>query len=351
MADLKLNVLNHLPAGLLTASPGQLQELLGGPTLIHLDGQRDDALFVSIMLHGNEYTGLLALQRVLKKYATSRLPRGLSIFIGNVAAASENLRALPGQPDYNRIWGIGDTPEHHLTQRVMDEMRRQQVFAAIDVHNNTGPNPHYALVARLDNDVFQLATLFSRTVVYTRKPDTTSTWAMSTICPAVTLECGLPGIEFGVAHASEYIDACLHLSHIPEHPVAAHDMDLFHSVAIIKIPSEYNFSFDGSAADIVFEESLPEMNFTELSVDTRFCRFAPGTGACLEAWDEHGRNRAEEYFYQQGDSCYVRQPIMPAMLTMEHYVVRMDCLCYMMERLDWQHADSLPGEQVDAAGG
>ena len=30
---------------------------------------------------------------------------------------------------------------------------------------------------------------------------------------------------------------------------------------------------------------------------------------------------------------------MPAMLTLDQHIIRMDCLCYMMERLDWQHVD------------
>jgi succinylglutamate desuccinylase len=287
------------------------------------------------MLHGNETTGLLAMQKLLRQYAERELPRSLSVFIGNVAAASRGVRALPGQADYNRIWGIGDTPEHHMTHSIMESMKKRDVFAAIDIHNNTGKNPHFALICRHDSNTYRLATLFGRTVVYTLKPDTTSTYGMSEFFPAVTIECGLPGDQYGVDHAVEYIDACLHLSQFPEHPLAEHDMDLYHMVSIVKVPGQFSFSFDGSDADIRFDEQLVSMNFSEVKPGTLFCCLNEASHAYLEAWDEHGKDQSERFFSTQGTGYLLKQPVMPAMLTSDHDIVRMDCLCYLMERIDW----------------
>lgn len=336
MADLGFNVLNEIPHGLLDVDASELHDLLGGPTLIHLEGKRKDALFVSIMLHGNEYTGLLVIQRLLKKYLDAELPRRLSIFIGNVAAAKEGVRALPGQPDYNRIWGYGDTPEHQMTHQVMEAMRERDIFAAIDVHNNTGKNPHFALICRHEKDSYHLATLFGRTVVYTVKPDTTSTYAMSALCPSVTLECGLPGDQYGVEHAVEFIQASLNLSSFPEHSLPEHDMDLYHLVAIIKIPSHYTFSFNGDETDLQFDEDLVLMNFSEVPAGTSICRIRKGSEAFLEAWDEHGKDQSSQFFERDGEDCRLKMMTMPAMLTEDINVIRMDCLCYLMERLDWK---------------
>ena len=44
------------------------------------------------------------------------------------------------------------------------------MFASIDIHNNTGLNPHYGCVNRLDPPFLHLATLFSRIVVYFKRP-------------------------------------------------------------------------------------------------------------------------------------------------------------------------------------
>jgi len=61
-----LTVLDSLPNGFLDTPARQLHCLLSGPTLIHLPGRRREPLFVSVLLHGNEDTGVVALQRLLR---------------------------------------------------------------------------------------------------------------------------------------------------------------------------------------------------------------------------------------------------------------------------------------------
>ena len=68
---------------------------------------------------GNEGTGWEALRALLRDYQGRELPRALTIFIGNVSAAKAGLRRLEGQPDYNRIWEPGDTPEHAMAAEVL----------------------------------------------------------------------------------------------------------------------------------------------------------------------------------------------------------------------------------------
>ena len=94
-----LSVIEGLPAGFLEAKASGLHGLLGGPTLIHLQGRRAEPLFVSIVLHGNEVTGLKAIQQVLARYQTKPLPRSLSLFVGNVLAAREGKRRLDSHPE------------------------------------------------------------------------------------------------------------------------------------------------------------------------------------------------------------------------------------------------------------
>ncbi|MDP2324627.1 MAG: succinylglutamate desuccinylase/aspartoacylase family protein, partial [Gammaproteobacteria bacterium] len=70
--------------------------------MIHVRGIREVPLFVSVLLHGNEVSGWNALRRLLA--SPQPLVRSLLVFIGNVDAAAEGLRLLPGQLDFNRIW-------------------------------------------------------------------------------------------------------------------------------------------------------------------------------------------------------------------------------------------------------
>ena len=333
-----LTLMHALPEGLLDLSAAELHAHLPGPCLIHLEGRQAEPLFVSVLLHGNEDTGWEAIKRVLQKYADAQLPRALSLFVGNISAAQHGLRHLDEQPDYNRIWGEGDSAEHRMAKQVLHEMQLRQVYAAIDVHNNTGRNPHYACINRLATPFFHLATLFGRTVVYFTQPDSVMSMAFADLCPALTVECGQAGEEAGIAHAAELIDACLHLSHIPDHPVAAGDIHLFHTMAIIKVPESVSFCFGDTdvAQGICFDEELDRLNFRELPVGSVIGRIHGDAPAMLQAWNESGVDVAELYFEVVEGEIRLKRTVMPSMLTLDSRVIRQDCLCYFMERLAFQ---------------
>jgi hypothetical protein len=324
------------PEGLLNLPASRLGEVLPGPALIHLPGRRQPALFVSVLLHGNEDTGWLAVQSVLKKYADTELPRALSLFIGNVDAARSGLRRLDGQPDYNRVWPGGEdvsSAESGMMQQVVDVMRVRGAFASIDIHNNTGLNPHYACINILEQDFLHLATLFSRVVVYFIRPRGVQSAAFAGLCPSVTVECGKPGLPDSVAHAAEFMEACLHLSEFPLHPVAPHDIDLFHTVATVKVPEHVSFGFNASEADINFVPELDHFNFRELDRGIPLGQVRPDSSARLLVVNENGEDIGDRMFdYQRGEIA-LRQRLMPAMLTRDERVIRQDCLCYLMERL------------------
>ncbi|HID49793.1 MAG TPA: peptidase M14, partial [Chromatiales bacterium] len=312
-----LTAYEQLPAGLLDCDARQLHDILPGPSLIHLPGQRPGVLFVSVLLHGNEFTGWDAVRELLRKYRVPGLPRSVCLFIGNVAAARGGLRHLPDQPDYNRIWGGGDdTLEHHMAQQVLAEVRRLDLFAAVDVHNNTGKNPHYACVNRLEPDYLYLASLFGRTVVYFIKPDTVMSMAMAQHCPAVTIECGQPGVPRGVEHVREFLEACLHLDHFPTQPVGAKDLDLFHTVATVRIPPELEFGFGEDGRDLCLLPDIDRLNFNELPAGTAFGRVRDAGITPFVVVDEQSREVSRRYFEVRDRWVQTRVPVMPSMLTL-----------------------------------
>jgi hypothetical protein len=325
-----------LPPGLLDLPASRLGEVLPGPALIHLPGRRQSPLFVSVLLHGNEDTGWLAAQSVLRKYAETELPRALSLFIGNVEAARSGLRRLDSQPDYNRVWpGSEEAPsdESEMMRQMVDAMRARGVFASIDIHNNTGLNPHYACVNRLDREFLHLATLFSRIVVYFIRPRGVQSAAFAELCPAVTVECGKPGAPDSAEHAAAFMDACLHLSEFPIRPVEPHDVDLFHTIATVKVPDHVSFGFNAADTDIDFLPELDHFNFRELERGIVLGRVRPDSSARLRVLNEEGEDIGDRLFdYRQGEIT-LRQRLMPAMLTRDERVIRQDCLCYLMERL------------------
>lgn len=337
------NELDYLPEGLLDCETTGLYAFLQKPTLIHLQGRHKDPLFVSVVMHGNETVGWEAMRRLLPKYSlaggSQELPRSLSLFIGNVEAAKDSVRALPNKPDYNRIWpgcsydmGEERQPEHEMAEQIVEIMRERNVFASIDVHNTTGMNPHYACVNVVRDDYLRLATLFGRTVVFFTEPCQVASMAMADLCPSVTLECGKVGSEHGVDHAMEYLDACLHLQSLEGHPVSAHDIDLFHTVATVKVPEEVTFGFEGDDVEVSFLNDIEHLNFRELSTGTYFANVSGFYDVPLNVFHENEPVKPEIYFMMRDQDIVFRKPVMPSMLTMNKDVIRQDCLCYLMER-------------------
>ncbi len=326
-----LTEIDTLPDGLLALPGERLHEVLAGPTLIHLPGRREAPLFVSVLLHGNEDTGWEAVRALLAKYQGRELPRALSLFIGNVAAARVGARHLDAQPDFNRVWSGGKSNEAKMAARIVAIMQQRGVFASIDIHNNTGLNPHYACINRLEPPFLHLATLFSRTVVYFITPDTVQSRAFSQLCPSVTVECGKSGQSHNTSHALEFIEAALHLDHFPEHPLSGNEYELFHTVATVKVPSEVSFAFGKASADLLFPADLDTLNFRELPPGTELGQIFGA--ARLEAWSEAGSDVTGEYFTLDNGRLVTRRPVMPSMLTLDEQVIRQDCLCYLMERL------------------
>ncbi|MDX2457744.1 MAG: M14 family metallopeptidase [Gammaproteobacteria bacterium] len=331
-----LNEIEKLPDGLLERPVESMAELLGGPTLIHLPGRRPEPLFVTVLAHGNESTGFYAIQSLLQKFRDRELPRALSIFIGNVAAAAEGLRFLDGQADYNRVWpGTEqvDAPEAQMMRQVVDSLRARKAFASVDIHNNTGINPHYGCINRVDNQFLHLASLFSRTVVYFIRPLGVQSMAMSCVCPAVTIECGKPDHEYGMAHARDYVDACLHLSELPQHPVASHDVDLFHTVAVVKIPADISFGFGEEAVDLRLLRDIDHLNFRELPAGTELGWIRSGAAVRLDVSDDNDQSVHDRYFTIEDNTLVTARPLMPSMFTLDERIIRQDCLGYLMEKL------------------
>lgn len=330
-----LTVYDGVPVGLLQCNADELHQVLPGPSLIHIPGQRQEPLFVSILLHGNETTGWEALRLILSDYQGRLLPRALSLFIGNVSAAARGVRHLDEQPDYNRIWKAdGDHPEDVMVRQVLEEMRSKDIFACIDIHNNSGKNPHYACVNRLAAPFFDLATTFSKTVVYFIQPDTVLSLAFANLCPSVTIECGKPGDAHGVDAAKEFVLTALHKPALAEEGSPVSHIDVFHTVAVVKLKPGILAGELKQGSQFELEPNVDQLNFRVLSTGTPLARVSEADGLPVIAMNEFGKDIAERYFEIRNQQLVTKTSIMPSMLTLELDIIQQDCLCYLMEKLD-----------------
>jgi len=333
---LRVRRFDHFPDALLDLTVADLWLQLEGPSLFHLPGRNAQPLFVSVLLHGNEDTGWRAMQTVLRRYLGKLLPRALLLFVGNIEAARAQVRTLPTQMDYNRCWPGAEQPvgrEARMIREVLEIARACSPFASIDIHNNTGNNPHYACVNKLAEPFLHLARLFSRTVVYFDRPAGVQSAALAEICPAVTVECGLASAAAGVAHAADFVASALAMSQFPHHPVPEGDLDLLRTFAIVRVPSDATVSYDGSDADFRLRGDLDHLNFSELEPGTSFGFLGHDTTRQLDVLPGGDFTTTDRYFeYVQREIRLSRRAI-PAMLTVDTRAVRLDCLGYLMHRI------------------
>ena len=326
-----------LPEALLCRRAGELFEVLEGPTLIHIDGQRPEPLFVSCLLHGNEPVGWEALRRLLAGHAGRPLPRALSVLVGNVEAAAHNRRRLPGQPDFNRVWPdadgtpAGDSQPARLLAEVTAEMKRRGLTAAIDVHNNTGANPPYACVNECSPAALALSGAFAELALYFDYPRGVQTMAFTGHCPAVTIECGQPGWVPGEIRAARFIERCLREG--PPAPGSLPPPRLYRIAATMRFDPGARFSV-GPPADerpcFVLHAGIEGLNWVTAPPGTPIGHFR-GAARGPRVLAVGGEDCSAHWLRRVGDELVLVRDTMLAMMTRDPDVIRSDCLCYLLE--------------------
>jgi len=331
---MQVTYLNEIPAGFLDLDPRDFHTIFSGPTIIELAGVEKQPLFISTLLHGNETSGIFALQMLLKKYCAGNetLPRSVIIFLGNLSAAKDNLRALDGQPDYNRIWGEGDTDVHTMAQEVKQFAKNKNIFACIDIHNNTGWNPYYGCINTLENQFLNLTKLFSRRVVYFIRPTEVLSIAFKEFTTAITLECGQSGDMMGIQRCVDFLEAVLLLDKIDDSPISNDEVSVFHSVAAVKVPDSSSMGFTANAqTDFRFVPNLESLNFMELP-EHSLIGWRSSSAHKLIVADEKGNDVADQFINYDGHEIRIKRPIVPSMLNVDERIIRQDCLGYFMQR-------------------
>lgn len=328
---IKLNILGKIPHELIDIDVRETHALLGGPTLIHLKGKSGDALFLSTLLHANETTSFLVLQKLLKDYKEKEFPRDLIIFIGNTLAAGQGLRHLPGQADYNRIWEPGDTSEHKIANDVIEYAKNNNIFASIDIHNNTGKNPHYGCINVINNQFLDLASHFGSHTVFFTEPHNVQSMAFSKFCTSITVEAGLPGEPAGVEAAYKFVKTIFEMDKLTANS-NRESPEVFHTIARMKVNPEASIDFEDdpeSASDLSFIPDIDSRNFEVVPKSTHI-GYTKNL-SLIKVEDNNGRDITSHFFKEIDGELLTKQVFIPSMFTKDVYVMKEDCLGYIME--------------------
>lgn len=331
-----LKKIDHLPEGLLNLKATELYSKLGNHTLMHLSGKISRPLFISILQHGNETTGWDALKDYLKLHA-NKLPRDLCILFGNMEAAAHNLRQLDDQPDFNRCWPGDHVPDNAYTgtmSEITDHMRALKPFASVDIHNNTGRNPHYAGINRLDSAYQNLASLFADTIIYFTSPTGIQSGAFAPFCPAVTIECGLSGTADGIEQTHTFLENLMQQTNLEQVPGIAEHQKVYNIFSTVKVKPNIEVAFGDHQAQLVLQEDLDYMNFLPVEAGTIIGQVHHSTNMPLSVIDQNNNDITEHYFAIEDDKLITKQTVIPAMITQSIRAIQLDCLCYLMQPIN-----------------
>jgi len=334
---MRLNFIEKLPKQFLTVEHAKIKELFDAPTLVKIQGEKSPPLFISILLHGNEYSGLLIMQSILKKYYQNgerKLPRSLWLFIGNVGAADAGLRTLDNELDFNRAWpGTPHTqsPTTKLVAEVMEHITAEGLFAALDLHNNTGKNPHYGCISVVNEHNKYLASFFNHIAMVFKTPKGVSTMAFDNICPAMTLECSTPGNKPAIERAVELIDDLMHMDHFPTKPLPSHDLQLVRNSATLTIREGVDFGFEDEEGEfeLTLMANFDRHNFSELLAGEVFAHTTLAQPFKVSAND--GEDITDRVIANDNGALSLKTIYIPAMITLNKRIIAQDCLCYLME--------------------
>lgn len=331
-----INILDQLPDGILEVDASQLHDFVENHTLVFLEGKIKRPLFISILQHGDETTGWDAM-KILIKQNQGKLPRSIYLLFGNVEAAKKNLRQFDGQPDFNRCWPGLHNNNDEISLRmqfITDMMSEVKPFASVDIHNNSGRNPHYAGINSLGTEFINLASLFSDTIIHFTSPDGIQSGAFANFCPSVTIECGMSGTADGIEQTHTFLENLIHLSTLESIPGIAEHRQVLNIFSTVKVKPEISIAIEGEVTQpvkFVINDDLDYHNFHLLEAGTVFGQLDDeSTDMPFIVTDQIGHDITDHYFEKQGKNVCIKQQVIPAMITQSVRAIRLDCLCYLM---------------------
>ena len=331
------------PDELLRATPADAVRWLGRPTLLRVPGRGDQApRAIACLLHGDESTGLEAVLKVLRRRRTYAFD--LYVVVGNVRAAAEPPgfahRFLDDQEDFNRVWGLDEptTGQRLAAAAILERLRGAGLETLVDVHNNTGTNPFYAITTRDAPGDLNLATLFTSTLLRWDLAAHTLMEALSDDVAAIAVECGLPGRPESLAFAVDGLRRYLGEPPLPTDRVVR-DFDRLGGLRKVTIRPEVNFRFGqdheppDDESDFVIAADADLLNFVQVPAGHVIGRIRPDAALPLLARAADGADVTHDHFAVRGDEVVTTRPTTPVMMTRTVAAARKDCLFYVSTEL------------------
>jgi hypothetical protein len=243
---------------------------------------------------------------------------------------------LPGRPDLNRCFRPpweGD--EGEVAGEALRLLREANPEALLDLHNNTGRNPPYAVVTGLDAARLNLAGLFGERTVVTDIRLGSLVEATSDDFPTLTIECGYAGDPAADEVAFHGLTRYFRLDRLETRRVIVPRMSVLEQPIRVQILPGRRLAFATApvaGADLTLAGDIDQHNFQPLLPGVPVGWLGAGADWPLEARDAAGNELSHDLFVEQDAQLVTRRGLIPIMMTTDPLVAASDCLFYVVQQ-------------------
>lgn len=322
--------------------PGDVKQFLSRlerPTVFRIPGRdRTRTRAVTGLIHGNEPSGLRAIHALLRD--ETRPAVDVVCAVGAVEAARAppalSQRMLPGRRDLNRCFRPPwDGTDGAIARSLLSILNDARPEALVDLHNNSGHNPPYAIVTRLDDARAGLVSLFADRLITSELRLGSLMEALAPSLPVATVECGRAGTADADRVAREGLRRYVSLDALPRGEGPA-KLTLYGDAVRVTLRPGTRVSFAGaprSDVDLTLDVDVDRHNFSRLPAGTRIGWIAQSAVWPLVACDETGHDVAHALFESHGGALVTAREVIPVMMTTDPLAAATDCLFYVVREL------------------
>lgn len=339
IADAALYDLGELTPSEVAADVDAFLDSLPGACLFRRRGRAAGRRAVVGLLHGNEPSGLVAIHALLRR---TEPPHADTLCMLGAVHAARTLpryahRMLPNARDLNRCFAqpyVGQ--EGAVAHAMLETLRAFAPEGVVDLHNNSGHNPAYAVGTRLDAQRLGIAGLFTERYVYTTLRLGSLMEAIEDTFPIVTIECGRAKdpVADDVARQGlfRFVDAPM----LPTRAPGDRDLRLFGGLIRVQLAPGLRIAFARGPRpdfDLTFDSDVDRHNFQPLAAGTPIAWVRRGGTWPVQAFDSEGREVSREWFAVEDGALTTLRPLMPMMMTTNPQIAVSDCLFYVVQEL------------------
>ena len=300
----------------------ELHRYLSRATVFDLSQSAVRPFFVSTLLHGNETSGWNATRRFITDFPDA----SFVLFVGNVDAAAVQMRHLADEADFNRIWR-----QQPWSDAINQLLERFNPWCGVDIHNNSGPNPHYSVVTDHRASTLALAALFSKKVIFTDHTLDILAHAVSFHCPALTVETGTVDDPTSEQRAYDFLKRLNQLRRVPEPSV--NELETYETVGIVKVEHE-----NGSLENFPrFDASLKQKSFSTLPAGSPFIDWLPAGWQVHVSDPAHDSDLTHDFLEFRDQSAFLKCDVVMSMFTNTPLLAIQDCVCYFLKTTSLAH--------------